>query len=61
MLKRQETRPTYREPAIFARTCPDCCGDVGLAVVAGGWQLRCLHCGYAVSARETYPAGGAAG
>jgi hypothetical protein len=41
----------------FGGTCPDCCGDLGVSPIEGGWVLACIHCGTTISDHQRLPAG----
>jgi hypothetical protein len=40
---------------VFGGTCPDCCGDLAVALVEGGWVLACIHCGATIRSSSGYP------
>lgn len=43
----------------FGGTCPDCCGDLGVSLVEGGWMLVCIHCGATIRSSSVCPLAGA--
>ena len=44
----------------FAGTCPDCCGDLGVTPIDGGWVLACIHCGVTLRGVRRIPSRGGA-
>jgi hypothetical protein len=48
--------PSEPETRPIAGTCPDCCGDVGVRPIEGGWVVSCLHCGVIVRGLRRFAA-----
>ncbi len=40
----------------FGGTCPDCCGDLGVSLIEGGWVFACIHCDATVRSQQCIPA-----
>jgi hypothetical protein len=41
---------------VYGGTCPDCCGDLIVSPIHGGWVLACAACGVTVRGQRRVPA-----